>query len=87
MQTKLHSFIETSVNIISGMFIAFMISQIAHAYESEIQTYIWAGFEWKVGAGSNAVMTIVLTIVSMGRGYSWRRYFNNIRSSNETTKK
>ncbi len=76
MQSKLHSFLETAANIISGMIIAFVISQIAAHFELEIRQYIWAGFEWKVSAGSNIVMTVILTIVSMGRGYSWRRYFN-----------
>ncbi len=76
MQTRLHSFIETSTNIVSGMVIAFVISQLAHIYSTEIQTYIWAGFEWKVGAGSNAIMTMILTFVSFCRSYTCRRYFN-----------
>ena len=76
MQTRLHSFLETAANIISGMIIAFAISQLAAYYETEIQQYIWLGFEWKVSAGSNIGMTVILTIVSIGRGYSWRRYFN-----------
>ena len=86
MQSKLHSFLETFLNILSGMIIAFVISQLAHVYESEIQRYVWNGFVWKVGATSNVVMTVVLTIVSMIRGYSWRRFFNT-RSRYETTKK
>ena len=85
-QTRLHSLIETAANIISGMFIAFAVSQLAAHFSSEIRQYIWSGFDWYVGASSNAIMTIVLTLVSMIRGYSWRRYFNN-RSYNETSKK
>ena len=89
MQSRRSSFIEANVNVFSGMIIAFAISQIAHVYEAEIQQYIWKGFVWKVSVGSNVLMTIVLTIVSMLRGYSWRRYFNQkqLRSYNETAKK
>lgn len=77
MQTKLHSVLETVLNVFSGMLIAFAISQLAHVYQYEIQRYIWSGFEWQVSAKSNVIMTILLTLVSIGRGYSWRRFFNN----------
>lgn len=76
MQSKRHSFIESCVNVASGMIISFIISQLAHEFELEIQKYIWKGFEWKLSVGSNIVMTIILTIVSVCRGYAWRRYFN-----------
>lgn len=76
MQSKRHSMIESCANVTSGIIIAFCISQLAHWFEPEIKAYIWAGFEWKISAGSNAVMTLVLTVVSVLRGYAWRRYFN-----------
>lgn len=78
MQTKKHSIIESCSNVASGMLIAFLISQLAHIFESEIQIYLWSGFEWKISAGSNAAMTILLTLISVMRGYAWRRYFNKI---------
>ena len=89
MQTRTSSLIEASANVVSGMVIAFLISQLAAHFEPEIQRYIWKGFEWKVSASSNMFMTILLTAVSMWRGYSWRRYFNKqiMRSYNEAAKK
>lgn len=76
MQSKKHSFIEACLNVLSGMLIAFVISQLAHTFEAEIQRWIWTGFTWGISAGSNAIVTIVLTIVSVIRGYAWRRHFN-----------
>jgi hypothetical protein len=76
MQSRRHSLIEACSNVGSGMIIAFAISQLAHWLEHPIQQYIWAGFEWHISAGSNAVMTVILTIVSVIRGYAWRRHFN-----------
>jgi len=64
------------MNVASGMVIAFVISQIAHWFEPQIQKYIWRGFEWKISTGSNVIMTILLTVVSILRGYAWRRHFN-----------
>ena len=66
MQTKRHSIIESCLNVASGMVIAFIISQLAHLYEQDIQKYIWSGFVWKISAGSNIIMTIIFTIVSFG---------------------
>ena len=92
MQTKKCSFIEVTLNICSGMIIAFCISQLAHIFEHEIQQYIYKGFEWNISASSNMIMTVVLTFVSVLRSYAWRRYFNSKiktlykEKSNETTK-
>lgn len=68
------------------MVIAFAISQLAHWFEPQIQKYVWKGFEWHISVGSNAVMTTVLTVISVIRGYAWRRHFNN-RSNDETSEK
>lgn len=76
MQTKRHSIIESCTNVASGMVIAFAISQLAHWWEPQIQKYVWKGFEWHISAGSNLAMTILLTIISVLRGYAWRRHFN-----------
>ncbi len=83
MQTKKHSIIESLLNVFSGMVIAFTISQLAHWYESQIQQYIWSGFEWHISAGSNIVMTILFTLISIMRGYAWRRHFNKINHEEE----
>lgn len=84
MQSKRHSLIESCANVTSGIVIAFGISQLAHWFEPQIKAYIWSGFEWHISAGSNAVMTLVLTIISVLRGYAWRRHFN--RRQHEITK-
>jgi len=76
MQSKRHSLAESCMNVASGMIIAFAVSQLAHTFQHEIQEYIWKGFEWNISAGSNAVMTTVFTIISIVRGYAWRRHFN-----------
>lgn len=78
MQSKKGSITEACINVFSGMLIAFTISQLAHTYEGEIQKYIWKGFEWNVTAASSAMMTIVFTMVSVVRGYAWRRFFNKL---------
>ncbi len=87
MQTKRHSIIESCTNVASGMLIAFVISQLAHWFEPQIKQYLFSGFEWHISVGSNLIMTTVLTVVSVFRGYAWRRYFNKLRSNNETSEK
>jgi len=71
MQTKRQSITEAMVNVGTGMVIAWTISQSAVI----VAPYI-PGFTWDVGIGSNVIMTIILTVVSISRGYLWRRYFN-----------
>ena len=78
MQSRRHSILESSINVVSGLLIAFTISQLAYWCEPEIQRYVWKGFEWHISVGSNIIMTIILTIVSIIRGYAWRRHFNKI---------
>ena len=78
-QSKRHSILEVLLNIFSGMLIAFTISQLAHIFQEDIQKYIWSGFIWELSAGSNIIMTVVLTAVSMVRSYVWRRFFNKIQ--------
>lgn len=82
-QTKRQSMIEASLNVFSGMVIAFTISQLAHWFEPQIQKYLWKGFEWNLSVGSNAIMTTLFTVISVVRGYAWRRYFN--KATKETS--
>lgn len=86
MQSRRHSFIESCTNVASGMLIAFVISQLAHVFQHDIQKYVWAGFTWDISPGSNIIMTTILTIVSVIRGYMWRRHFNR-RVIDEANKK
>ena len=76
-QTKRQSLIEASLNTFSGMVLGFAISQLAHIFSPFIREYLWSGWTWELSAGSNVIMTIILTIVSVIRSYIWRRYFNN----------
>ena len=76
-QTKWMTATEALLNVGSGMFIAFSISQLAVMYQATIQYYLWEGFQWQVSLGSNIVMTAVFTAVSVIRGYLWRRVFNH----------
>lgn len=78
-QSKRHSVIEALLNVGSGMVIAFTISQLGHFYQDEIRKYIWPSFTWNLSLESNAVMTGLLTVASMIRGYVWRRIFNKIQ--------
>lgn len=78
-QSKRHSLFEALTNVMSGMVIAFAVSQLAHHYQDEIREYIWEGFTWQLSVSSNIIMTIVLTVISVIRGYIWRRIFNKIQ--------
>lgn len=75
-QTKRQSMIESLLNTISGMILGFVISQLAHVFAPWIQRYIYSGFVWNLSIESNIIMTVILTLVSICRGYAWRRYFN-----------
>ena len=75
-QTRRQSIIEAILNVFSGMVIVFGVSQLAYIFEAEIQKYIWTGFEWHISTGSNILVMVVLAIISVVRGYAWRRHFN-----------
>lgn len=75
-QSRAAALVETAVNIGSGMILAFMASQLAAIYSDQIAYYIWSGFSWEITASSNAVMTVVFTVISVARSYFWRRLFN-----------
>lgn len=76
-QTKFQSGLEVILNTLTGMILAFVVSQLGHILAPSIRRYIWGGFVWDISAKSNVIMTIILTLVSMSRSYAWRRYFNN----------
>lgn len=75
-QNKRHSVVEALVNTFTGMIVGFTVSQLAHFYQAEIQHYIWSGFVWNLSVKSNMLMTCILTMCSIIRGYIWRRIFN-----------
>lgn len=70
---------EQCLNVGSGMIIAWTLSQLAHILAPYINLFLAAIninyiFVWNISPSSNLIMTIVLTIVSICRGYAWRRY-------------
>lgn len=64
-QTKLESAIEQMVNVGSGMVIAFAVMELILAPVLGIG----------ITPLQNVWTTIVLTVVSVLRGYAWRRFF------------
>lgn len=64
-QSKKESLIEAVVNVSSGMVLAFLV----------IQFILVPLLDVTLPPSENVIMTIVLTIVSMARGYLWRRFF------------
>ncbi len=63
---------KSGVNIISGSFIAFTITQLGSSL----------GF-WDISPSSNLALTSILGVVSIVRYYCWRRVFNKKLQGNE----
>lgn len=66
VQTKLESFLEQCCNVGSGMIIAYAMMELVLAPVLHIG----------ITPGQNVWVTLVLTVVSVVRGYIWRRIFN-----------
>lgn len=70
MQSRLSSFIEQILNVSSGFFISLLV-----------WIYIIVPiFNFEVTMVENIAVTIIFTIISVIRGYLWRRLFNCIHS-------
>jgi len=67
-QSKIESGIETFVNVFSGWFISMLLW-------SFLVAPMW-GYEDR-GIAVNMGVTLTFTVVSIIRGYFWRRFFNN----------
>lgn len=65
-QSQYYSLLEAIINIMSGMVIAFSVTQFIAVPLLGIS----------ISVGQNIVLTAVLTIVSIIRAYFWRRAFN-----------
>lgn len=65
MQTRLGSLIEQVLNIGSGFVLSLIVWQTVGPW-----------FGYKVTLWDNLGITSVFTVVSIVRGYCWRRYFN-----------
>ncbi len=81
MQSKRRSLIESSTNTFVGTLIGFSISQLFCYGQVFISEHFISGFEWNVNAKSNIIVTVVLTCVSVARGYFVRRTFNRMREA------
>lgn len=68
MQTKKHSFIEQILNVGSGFFVSFLIWIFI----------IIPTWDLEVNMMDNIMITVIFTVVSVIRGYAWRRAFNAI---------
>lgn len=66
MQTKLESFLESSLNILSGMITA-LVTQIL----------VFPLFDIQVSMHTNVQIMLIFTGVSLLRSYIWRRLFNH----------
>ena len=67
MQTRLSSFIEQCLNVGSG----FVISLVLWTY------FVVPVWDIEVTMLDNLNITILFTLVSVLRGYLWRRFFNS----------
>jgi len=66
MQSKKHSMIEACLNVTSG----FIVSLLLWIY---VVVPIW---NIKVTMLDNLYVTLIFTVASIIRSYTWRRYFN-----------
>lgn len=66
-QSKKHSILEQVCNVLTGVVISFAITEyILYPY-----------YNIDVSPSMNFTITAILTVVSIARGYLWRRYFNS----------
>lgn len=76
MQTKISSMLEQVANVGSGFLLALVM------WEYVIRPAIYMGV---ITIDSSLTITLIFTIVSLVRGYVWRRLFNKlvVRGSND----
>lgn len=68
MQTKIQSWIEQFCNVGSGFLISLIYWQVAIIPQVQNMDY--------TSMGGASWITVQFTIISVIRGYLWRRYFN-----------
>ena len=73
MQTRVSSFVEQVLNVGSGFIVSLIVWTL-------IVTPYW---NIKVSMIDNLTITALFTVISVARGYLWRRYFNR-RVINDT---
>ena len=65
-QTRWQSFIEQTINIISGLLLSVFI----------VQPLSFPLFDIVTTSSQNFQMALIFTLISIARSYVWRRYFN-----------
>ena len=66
-QSRLESVIETGINIASGFIISMLVWEFIIGPYLDIETHI----------SETITITLIYTVISIVRGYFWRRFFNN----------
>lgn len=66
MQTRLQSFIESTINVLIGWVVALIL-----------QLFIFPLYGINVSFSTNIQISIIFTIIAIIRSYLVRRYFNN----------
>lgn len=66
-QSRIMSLVETLANVASGMVTAVIVGQIVYPL-----------YGYKVSVADNIWLTSIFTVVSVVRGYVWRRIFERI---------
>ena len=66
-QTKSQSFFEQTLSVVTGVLLSLII----------IQPIMFPYFNIHTNMYENFIMAILFTIISILRGYIWRRYFNH----------
>jgi len=66
MQTRTESLIENAVNVLSGLLLSAFV----------VQPLVFPIFDVNLAVSQNVTIAVIFTIVSIARGYIWRRYFN-----------
>ena len=79
MQSKKQSIIESLTNTFTGTLVGLSISQLFCYGQVFISEHFITGFTWNINIKSNLLVTVVLTSVSIIRGYLVRRAFNKMR--------
>ncbi|WP_345969604.1 hypothetical protein WCX72_09775 [Sulfurimonas sp. HSL1-6] len=66
MQSRTESLLENVANVMSGLLLSAFV----------VQPLVFPLFGVTLNVGQNITIAVVFTIVSIARGYLWRRYFN-----------
>lgn len=66
MQSKLESLVEQSLNVLSGLVISIFI----------VQPIVWNYYGVTLSTSQNISVAVIFTVISIIRGYFWRRLYN-----------